>query len=155
MDISQQKKQLHQMMEQYVLTCRKAGLKVTHQRTEIYRNLLMLPDHPTAENLHKRLLSDLPSISLDTVYRTLATFEQCGLVTRIQTTESQARFEAVYAPHHHLICSRCKKVMDFKWPDIDTYQVPDEVKKWGRINTITVVIYGICNNCESLEPLIN
>ena len=59
--------QLEQMMEQFVTACRDAGLKVTHQRTEIYRQLANQPDHPTAETLHKRLLATRPTISLDTV----------------------------------------------------------------------------------------
>lgn len=139
--------QSNQMIEQFATACRDAGLKVTHQRTEIYRQLVNLPDHPTAETLHKRLLPTLPTISLDTVYRTLTTLEECKLVARIQTTESQARFEAVYAPHHHLICSRCKQVVDFQWPAVDLLDPPDNVAKWGHVDTKNIVMYGVCNNC--------
>jgi Fur family peroxide stress response transcriptional regulator len=137
------------MMEQFVTACRDAGLKVTHQRTEIYRQLINQPDHPTAETLHKRLLATLPTISLDTVYRTLTTLEECNLVARIQTTESQARFEAIYAPHHHLICSRCKRVVDFQWPDVDTLEPPPNVAGWGQIDSKTIVMYGVCKSCST------
>ncbi|MDK9719094.1 MAG: transcriptional repressor [Trichlorobacter sp.] len=140
--------QKEQMMEQFVTACRDAGLKVTHQRTEIYRQLVNQPDHPTAETLHKRLLATLPTISLDTVYRTLTTLEQHGLVARIQTAESQARFEAVYAPHHHLICSRCKRVVDFQWPDVDTLQPPADLAQWGQIDSKTIVMHGVCSTCS-------
>lgn len=140
--------QLEQIMEQFITACRKAGLKVTHQRTEIYRQLLIIADHPSAETLHKRLLSALPSISLDTVYRTLATFEQNGLITRIQTAESQARFEVAHKPHHHLICSRCKQVMDFYWPAIDSISLPGVADQWGQIESKTIVMYGICKSCS-------
>lgn len=140
--------QSEQMMEQFVTACREAGLKVTHQRTEIYRQLVNQPDHPTAETLHKRILSTLPTISLDTVYRTLTTLEEHQLVARIQTAESQARFEAVYAPHHHLICSQCKRVVDFQWPVVDTLEPPADVAQWGQIDSKTIVMYGVCNNCS-------
>jgi len=140
--------QLVQIMEQFVTTCRTAGLKVTHQRTEIYRQLLLMSDHPSAETIHKRLLSTLPTISLDTVYRTLTTLEEHGLVARIQTTESQARFEVVSKPHHHLICSRCKLVMDFHWPAIDTFQLPPIAEQWGQIDSRTIVMYGSCKSCS-------
>ena len=140
--------QSEQMMEQFMAACREAGLKVTHQRTEIYRQLVNQPDHPTAETLHKRLLATLPTISLDTVYRTLTTLEEHHLVARIQTAESQARFEAVYAPHHHLICSQCKRVVDFQWPVVDTLEPPDDVAQWGQIDSKTIVMYGVCNNCS-------
>jgi len=140
--------QQEQTMEHFVTACREAGLKVTHQRTEIYRQLIRIPDHPTAETLHKRLLITLPTISLDTVYRTLTTLEEHHLVTRIQTTESQARFEAVYTPHHHLICSRCKRVVDFQWPAVDTLEPPPNIKQWGQINSKTIVMYGFCKDCS-------
>lgn len=141
------KEQLEQSMMRFVEACKQAGLKVTHQRTEIYRQLLQTADHPSAETLHKRLLPRLPSISLDTVYRTLTTLEQHGLVSRIQTAESQARFEAVYAPHHHLICSNCKKVLDFVWPAIDHLSLPADISQWGQVESKTIVIYGVCNSC--------
>ena len=48
--------QLEQMMVHFSTACRTAGLKLTHQRTEIYRQLLVTADHPSAETLHKRLL---------------------------------------------------------------------------------------------------
>lgn len=140
--------QLEQIMGQFVTACRTAGLKVTHQRTEIYRQLLIIADHPSAETLHKRMLATLPSISLDTVYRTLATFEQHSLITRIQTAESQARFEVAHKPHHHLICSRCKQVMDFQWPAIDTLELPEMVDQWGVIKSKTIVMYGQCKECS-------
>jgi len=140
--------QLEQIMEQFVTACRSAGLKVTHQRTEIYRHLLIIADHPSAETLHKRLLPALPSISLDTVYRTLATLELHGLVTRIQTAESQARFEVAHKPHHHLICSRCKDVMDFYWPAIDSVDLPEIAGTWGQVGSKTIVMYGICKSCS-------
>lgn len=140
--------QLEQIMEQFVTSCRSAGLKVTHQRTEIYRQLLVIADHPSAEILHKRMLVTLPSISLDTVYRTLATLEQHGLVTRIQTAESQARFEVAYTPHHHLICSHCKQVMDFHWPAIDNIDLPGIANQWGQIESRTIVMYGVCHSCS-------
>ena len=142
--------QLEQLMDQFMSACRKAGLKVTHQRTEIYRHLLLIADHPSAETLHKRLLPTLPTISLDTVYRTLTTLEQHGLVARIQTAESQARFEAVYAPHHHLICSKCKQVMDFHWPAIDQLELPANVNQWGAIDSKTIVMYGVCSICSQM-----
>lgn len=141
--------QLEQNMQQFITACRSARLKVTHQRTEIYRHLLVRADHPSAETLHKRMLATLPSISLDTVYRTLATLEQHGLVTRIQTAESQARFEAAYKPHHHLICSRCKQVMDFHWPAIVSIDLPAIADQWGQIESKTIVMYGVCKNCST------
>lgn len=143
------RKRLAHQMELFVASCRLAGLKITHQRTLIFRELLQYPDHPSAETLHKRITKEIPSISLDTVYRTLATLEQHGLVNRIQTAESQARFEAVIGPHHHLICSSCKAVLDIEWPEFDRIELPETARTWGIVDTKNAVMYGICSRCSS------
>lgn len=143
------RKWVAQQIEQFIAACRAAGLKITHQRTIIYRELLQNPDHPTAETLHKRIIQEVPSISLDTVYRTLGTLEQHGLINRIQTAESQARFEAAIGPHHHLICSSCKTVLDLHWPEFDQIGLPDTARAWGTINSVNAVMYGTCNCCAT------
>ena len=91
--------------------CRVAGLRLTHQRLEIYRELALSGDHPSAETLHQRLRKKVPTISLDTVYRTLATFARHGLINKVETTESQAQFEATGIRHHHLICSKLETTL--------------------------------------------
>jgi len=55
------------MMDNFSAACRKAGLKLTHQRYKVYLELLKSCDHPAAEALYKRLLVKIPTISLDTV----------------------------------------------------------------------------------------
>jgi len=138
---------LHKMMDDFSAACRTAGLKLTHQRYKIYLELLQSCDHPAAETLHKRLLTKIPTMSLDTVYRTLATFEQHGLISRVQTVQSHARFEATQQHHHHLICSACNEIMDFQWEQFDQSTLPQEIDAWGAISTKQVAVYGICNRC--------
>jgi Fur family transcriptional regulator, peroxide stress response regulator len=137
------------LIKGFLEACRAAGLKVTQQRIEIYRELLQSSDHPAAELLHKRLAERMPTISLDTVYRTLATLEQHGLVSRVQTVGSLARFEAVTIPHHHLICSKCNQVADFNWSAFESVELPALAEQWGRILSKNVVMYGICSRCLS------
>jgi Fur family transcriptional regulator, peroxide stress response regulator len=130
--------------------CRSAGLRLTHQRLEVYRELAKSPDHPSAEILHQRLRCTIPTLSLDTVYRTLATLASHGLINKVDTIESQARFEATMIRHHHLICSKCKAIMDFQWHSIDATPLPEEINGWGRIDHKNVVVYGICKKCLPL-----
>ena len=143
-----------QNLRKFETACRKAGLKVTHQRLEIYRELLQSRDHPTAEAIHRRLKIKLPTISLDTVYRTLATLAEQGLISRVETIESLARFEVMVVPHHHLICRRCGHIADFCWTSIDTAPLPDSVGDWGRVEHKNVVVYGTCKDCllAEVEP---
>lgn len=131
--------------------CRRAGFRLTHQRLEIIGELARSTDHPSAETLFQRLRKRIPTLSLDTVYRTLATFNHCGLVQKVETAESQARFEAIHDHHHHLICRICHSIVDFSWSSIDKVILPEEARDWGRIECRNVVVSGICRNCSPAE----
>jgi Fur family peroxide stress response transcriptional regulator len=114
---------------------------------EVFRELAKATDHPSAETLHQRLVKSMPTLSLDTVYRTLGTFASHGLIIKVETVESQARFEVVQLLHHHLICCKCKEIIDFQWQYIDEVALPEDLKVWGRIERKSVVAYGTCNKC--------
>lgn len=141
------KTSLHEQMEMFQGACRQQNLRLTPQRLEIFKSLTQAADHPSAEQLYLRLHDKMPTLSLDTIYRTLSTFVQYGLVNRVETVESQARFEVAHARHHHLICERCKKIIDFDWAPIDQLDLPEEVQQWGKVYSKNVVIYGICKEC--------
>lgn len=138
---------IRQKIDDFQDACRAKGLRVTPQRIEIYKELATAFDHPTAEKLHQRLIGRMPTLSLDTVYRTLTTFLSLGLINKVETVESQAHFDVAHVPHHHLICERCKRIIDFEWPLIDTATLPDDVHSQGRFEKKNVVVYGICRDC--------
>ena len=138
---------LKQQLAAFENACRKIALRLTPQRLEIFRELAKATDHPSAETLHQRLIKGMSTLSLDTVYRTLNTFASYGLINKVETVESQARFEVAQVLHHHLICCKCKEIIDFQWQFIDEATLPEEVKSWGRIERKSVVAYGICQKC--------
>lgn len=134
-------------LREFEEVCRKDGLKITHQRLEVFKELVNSLDHPSVEKLYRRLHDKLPTISLDTVYRTLTTLEEHGLISRVQTPESQARFEGRTDEHHHLICKTCGKITDFSWSLLDTSSLPSEVAEWGRIDRKNITLHGLCREC--------
>ncbi len=71
--------------------CEEEGLKLTHQRLEILRELDKATDHPSAETIHLGVQARIPTMSLDTTYRTLSTFERYGLVSKVLVHEDGVR----------------------------------------------------------------
>jgi len=134
-------------LDQFIEVCRKIDLRITPQRLEIFKELAQATDHPTAEVLHQRLLREMPTLSLDTVYRTLGTFAHTGLINKVETAESQAHFEVSQVQHHHLICRKCQEIIDFSWQFIDDASLPEEVHAWGKIERRNLVVYGMCYKC--------
>ncbi|MBW1744591.1 MAG: transcriptional repressor [Deltaproteobacteria bacterium] len=132
--------------------CRREGLKLTHQRLEIFRELASTYDHPSANTIYQRVQTRIPTISLDTVYRTLLTFEDCGLVARVPAFDDQARFDADLSPHQHLACTECKRVEDLHWEGFNDIEPPPKTEEWGDIKSKHVVLRGICKACLKKKP---
>ncbi len=132
--------------------CRRRGLRLTPQRLEIFQALAEARDHPTAEQLHQRLQPKMPTLSLDTVYRTLGTLIQYGLVNKVESAERQAHYEVQEGPHHHVICQKCREIIDFEWPLVDEFELPEEVTSWGEVNRKSLTIHGICRKCLESAP---
>jgi Fur family peroxide stress response transcriptional regulator len=139
--------QLHNFRE----VCREKGLKITRQRLEIFMELFNSPDHPTVEKLYQRLHPKLPAISLDTIYRTLTTLEKHDLVSRVDTGESQARYEGKMEEHSHAICKKCGGITDFYWKFPEEVRLPGEMLNWGRIIKKSLTLHGLCGKCAQEE----
>jgi Fur family peroxide stress response transcriptional regulator len=96
------------------------GLRATRQRLLILESLLVLPGHPTAEQVYQRVQPDLPTLSLGTVYKTLDSFVAAGLVRRVAAAEgSSRRYDADCTPHHHLHCAATQEIIDYCDPALD------------------------------------
>ncbi len=138
-------------LDQLRQLCDKAGIKLTHQRLEIFKELLAAKDHPSVELIHSRLQVRMPTIAFDTVYRTLATFEELGIVKKLHIANERTLFDSNLDAHHHFICTRCKKVDDLYWPDFDKSNLPDSVVNLGEVDTRHLELYGVCVNCLKAE----
>jgi len=144
MEIEQLSKQHLNQLKQL---CNDAGIKLTHQRLEIFRELMSASDHPSAEVIHKRLHKRLPTIAIDTIYRTLTTFDELGLVRKLYIMNERILFDTNVTIHHHFICTHCKKINDIYWSDFDNSILPEMVEGMGKIQSRHLEIHGVCNDC--------
>ena len=128
--------------------CREAGLKITPQRIEIYRELLQTDDHPSAEMLYEKVKERLPSISLDTVNRTLLTFNEIGLAFTVEGSGGARRYDGGLHEHQHFRCVKCKRIIDFHHKPFDNIKLPAEIIKKFTVLKKTVYIEGLCDLCE-------
>lgn len=123
------------------------GLKLTHQRLEILKELSKAKDHPSAEMIHLRVKHRLPTLSLDTVYRTLLTFEKLGFLFKVPAKCPEARFDADLSPHHHFVCTDCRRIIDVDSEPLET-ESPDRLHSdVGRVDRHEVVYHGLCSHC--------
>ena len=128
--------------------CRRAGVRLTHQRLEIFGELAQSADHPHAETVCKAVRKRLPTVSLDTVYRTLWLLRDLGLITALGPPWGRARFDANMRQHHHFVCTRCGATRDFYSHEFDELKAPDEVKAIGNVKATHVELRGLCMRCS-------
>lgn len=124
-----------------------AGVKLTHQRLEIFREVAQSGDHPDAESIYRGVRERVSTISLDTVYRTLWLLLDLGLLTTLGPSRDRTRFDANTRPHHHFVCTRCGMTRDFYSEAFDRLEIPDAVRELGRVERAQVEIRGTCLSC--------
>ena len=140
---------ISEMMDGFEQVCKAKGLRITHQRTEVFKAMLKHTNHPTTEDVFNQVRKHLKTISLDTVYRTIATFEEYGLIKRVYHIDNATRFDINISNHHHLVCTKCHKIEDFYWPEFDKMNPPAaSLSHWGKIDAKHVVINGLCSSCS-------
>jgi Fe2+ or Zn2+ uptake regulation protein len=91
---------------------RQHGLKVTPQRQGVFRALHGNEQHPTAEAVHELVTSELPTVSLRTVYQTLHDLAAMGELGQIDVGTGSVRFDPNLDAHHHLVCDGCGRIVD-------------------------------------------
>ncbi len=121
-------------------------LKLTPQRIAILDYFDNNFDHPTAENVHTDIKKKFPTMSLATVYKTLDTLKEKGYLKELTIDKERKHFDPDTTQHHHLICTKCKKIVDIK------KEFPIEIPI-GDHNTFEIIntnieFYGICPKCK-------
>jgi Fe2+ or Zn2+ uptake regulation protein len=125
------------------------GQRFTDQRAAVYRSLLGTTSHPTADDVFTSVRSEIPDISLATVYKSLETLVGCGLAVKLTYGDGSARYDGRTDPHHHARCLRCGAVVDLPGR-LDS----SALERLGPVNGFAVEGYrlelvGYCASCRS------
>ena len=140
-------------IEQFKAAAKEAGVKLTHQRLEIFREIASSLEHPDAETVFRAVQARMPTVSLDTVYRTLWMLNDLGLITTLGPRRESVRFDANIEHHHHYVCVRCGLARDFESTEFNSLRIPGAVKKFGSVITTNVEVRGICDSCAKKEAV--
>jgi Fur family peroxide stress response transcriptional regulator len=131
--------------------CRKTGLKLTPQRMAILDYLKENRQHPSAEEIFKYVSRKFPTMSFSTVYNTLEALEQRGSLMVLIIDSQRKRYDTVTDPHHHhLFCTRCRKIMDIE-REYDL-EIPESERLGFKIFGNRIEFYGLCPQCRDDTP---
>jgi Fur family peroxide stress response transcriptional regulator len=138
-------------LAEFERACQRASVKVTPQRLEIFREVLLSHNHPSAEAIFDGVKSRLPNVSLDTVYRTLWLLTELGLITTLGPRHEAVRFDANLREHHHFVCVRCGTANDVDNLDLSALDLRKHIESAGSMISAHLEVRGICAKC-AIEP---
>jgi len=124
---------------------KEAGMRVTPQRLAIIKFLDGNTSHPSVEEIYRKLKPEFPSLSMATVYNTLETLNEAGIIQEINIEPGKRHFDPNPKPHCHFYCRRCKRVFDVDL-DIQPVDGPAWIGEFWVENCYTNLV-GKCRDC--------
>jgi Fur family ferric uptake transcriptional regulator len=130
---------------------REHGHKLTPQRHAVLKVIAATHDHLTPEAIYEKALEENPDLGLVTVYRTLDLLSELNLVCRVHGADG-CRGYMMRRPtehHHHLVCSKCGRVVDFTTCDLKDLEKKLSGETGFDINGHLLELYGFCPACRT------
>ncbi|WP_338603872.1 Fur family transcriptional regulator [Sulfolobus tengchongensis] len=120
---------------------RQRNLKVTPQRIAILK-LIMKGGHFSGEQIYEELKKTEPSISLSTVYNTLETLKEAGILNSFEAN-GITWFEINRKPHINVFCTDSNMIMDLEI-EIDNFM--EKLNKTGLdVKNVNIIVYADCS----------
>lgn len=108
--------------------------------------------HPTIQEIYMYAKEIFPNIGQATVYRNINKLVEEGTVIKLPNTNNESyHYDINATPHSHLLCKKCGKIIDIF--DNDYKEVARKIEKNNmlKIESITIILEGICSECIKLK----
>ncbi len=139
-------------LDEIITKLREKKYRITPQRLAILKILAFSKEHPSVEKIYEQVKIDFPTTSLATVYKTLIVMKEIGEVLEIGLSDGSNRYDGKKPyPHPHLICTKCKKILD-----ADIANLRDMTQELARDTGFKIVshrldFFGTCPECQKKE----
>jgi len=136
-------------LKQMVEKLKKNGFRITPQRYAVLKVLAQSENHPSAERIYEQLLTDYPTMSQATVYKTISLLKKTGEVLELEFSEMSNRYDGNKPyPHPHMICTKCGTISDPPMLDFEKLKNKMMEKTGFTISSHRLDFYGYCPDCQ-------
>ncbi len=126
-----------------------AGLRMTPQRLAICRLLAASKEHPTAYTIYEQLLPEYPTLSLATVYNTLETLVNLGVVQELGSAgDDRVHYDADTDPHLNFACLSCHRILDLDSQYVNDLEREVRDESGYQVLGARLMYYGYCPECS-------
>ena len=126
-----------------------AGGRRTASRQAIVETIAGARGHLTAEEIAERVHRRFPSVNLSTVYRTLDTLEDLGVVDHVHFGHGRAVYHLRDESHQHLYCERCERVEELPVPKLGAFLRLLDREYGFEVDRRHFAIVGRCRRCRA------
>lgn len=125
--------------------------RMTRQRSAVADALTGLDEFRSAQQLHEMLRAQGTEIGLATVYRTLSSLADEGIVDVLRTTDGEQVYRrcARRGHHHHLVCRQCGRAEEIEGPGVESWAAQVGASYGFSAIEHTVELTGLCADCRA------
>jgi len=124
------------------------NIRLSHQRLKVLEYLTSHKTHPTADQIYTGLQEEIPSLSKTTVYSTLNTLADAGMIRLVNIEDNEIRYDITVEDHGHFKCESCGTIYDFN-ADMTSLQTGD-LNNFS-IRDKNIYFKGTCPMCLSTK----
>jgi len=136
------------LYDELIKELKNRNIRISHQRLKILEYLINNKCHPTVEQIYLSLNKDMPTLSKTTIYSTLNTLIDAGIVRAINIEEYETRYDITTENHGHFKCESCGEIYDF---NIDMNLLDTKDLKNFKVNDKNVYFKGLCPKCTNIK----
>ena len=134
--------------DELITALKERHFRLTPQRVELVRLIAASEGHPSAAQLYAKIRTRFPTMSHATVYKTLALLKEINQVLEIDLRDDSHYDGNRPAPHSHLICMKCNRIVDGDL-EFDRASIMKLEETSGyQIVRPQVTFYGLCPDCR-------
>jgi Fur family transcriptional regulator, peroxide stress response regulator len=123
------------------------SVKVTAQRAAVLEFLQGNTDHPSPDEVYRKVHKRFPYISRATVYNTIKTLVKAGMLQEVLIQQDKTRVDPNVSQHHHFKCLRCGTVEDMPYGLMTADRVRASLKNY-HVKEVRMVVEGLCTRCR-------
>ncbi|MGQ9586215.1 MAG: Fur family transcriptional regulator [Anaerolineae bacterium] len=139
-------------LDELIARLRERGYRLTPQRMAVLKAMVSSHEHLAIEQIYERVRADFPMTSLATIYKTVALLKDMGEVVELNLGDDCSRYEARDpTPHPHLVCVRCRQVVDLEPTLLDELSQKVAWRTGYRIMGYRLNFFGHCPECQKQE----
>lgn len=122
-------------------------MRITPHLVEVLKIIQRGAGHFSVSDVYGEAKKTIPSLSLNTVYSIIKRLQRMGEIQEVATLNKEASYCPSSRLHHHVTCSRCKKVEDIETSFFNIKDLNRTINSGFEIKSYSILFSGYCRTC--------